>query len=432
MGKRRVLTFADRMEISTGCKAGWTVRRIAAHVGRCPSMISREIRRNQYLRAGYQSVHADCQAERRRARPQVCKVAADPVLEARVLADVKRGRSPRAIAGRVGAEATKQLQATVGSPDGHARTVSHEAVYTYIYAMPRSELVRHGIRLDSKRTHRRPRKTPGQRNGPIVGMVSIDERPDEVDDRKVLGSWEGDLIITHVRCHRGGDAGRAHHTVPGDPGAAQGTWVRVGGRCGHRSHRRAARAVPQDPDVGPGHRDGPPPLHPKSTPITDHQPYLDAIAEELNEIPREFLDWRTPREAYEQLLAHHCCYDDLTMPCPVDLGTAHPFGGEWQAIGCTSVEREVGIKREVVPFGLTSKRTDSADGLVNVDLSQRLGNSPGGQHAVGLGRRSQNPLGTWGIGGRVRYDIHPLFHSLSSRGGKEFHFFPSVCSKKLL
>ncbi len=41
---------------------------------------------------------------------------------------------------------------------------------------------------------------------------------------------------------------------------------------------------------------------PKSTPITDHQPYLTAIAEELNEIPRKVLGWLTPREAYERLL----------------------------------------------------------------------------------------------------------------------------------
>jgi transposase, IS30 family len=40
---------------------------------------------------------------------------------------------------------------------------------------------------------------------------------------------------------------------------------------------------------------------PKSTLITDHQPYLTAIAEELNEIPRKCLNWRTPREAYDAL-----------------------------------------------------------------------------------------------------------------------------------
>ncbi|UJH70384.1 hypothetical protein [Ornithinimicrobium sp. INDO-MA30-4] len=68
-------------------------------------MISREIRRNSYKHAGYQSMRADCEAERRRARPQVGKISADPVLQARLLPDLKFGRSPRAIAGRLGAEA---------------------------------------------------------------------------------------------------------------------------------------------------------------------------------------------------------------------------------------------------------------------------------------------------------------------------------------
>ena len=41
---------------------------------------------------------------------------------------------------------------------------------------------------------------------------------------------------------------------------------------------------------------------PKGTQITTHQPYLNAIAEELNERPRAALGWLTPREAYERLL----------------------------------------------------------------------------------------------------------------------------------
>jgi IS30 family transposase len=41
---------------------------------------------------------------------------------------------------------------------------------------------------------------------------------------------------------------------------------------------------------------------PKSTPITDHQPYLTAIAEELNNMPMKCLNWLTQREAYEGLL----------------------------------------------------------------------------------------------------------------------------------
>jgi IS30 family transposase len=41
---------------------------------------------------------------------------------------------------------------------------------------------------------------------------------------------------------------------------------------------------------------------PKGTTITDHQPYLTSIAEELNERPRASLGFLTPREAFERLL----------------------------------------------------------------------------------------------------------------------------------
>ncbi len=52
MGQRRVLSFSDRMEIATGFKAGWTMWKIARDLGRCPSVISRDIRRNRYLHTG--------------------------------------------------------------------------------------------------------------------------------------------------------------------------------------------------------------------------------------------------------------------------------------------------------------------------------------------------------------------------------------------
>ncbi len=80
----RRLTFSDRSEIATALKAGWPVRRIAVHLGRCPSVISRELRRNSTKTRGYQAVTADVAAQRRRQRPQQRKVAADPVLQARI------------------------------------------------------------------------------------------------------------------------------------------------------------------------------------------------------------------------------------------------------------------------------------------------------------------------------------------------------------
>jgi len=193
-----VLTIADRIEISTGVKAGWGVRSIARHLGRDPGVISREIARNRNADGTYRAVGADVKAERRRARPKARKVAACEVLRARVLADLRESRTPRQIAGRLRLEATGasvELMPNSLPADGHV--ASHEAIYQFIYAMPRAQLVKHGVFLQSKRTRRHPRPEPGSRTkrAPIVGMRSISERELGALERRVPGHWEGDLII---------------------------------------------------------------------------------------------------------------------------------------------------------------------------------------------------------------------------------------------
>lgn len=116
MQRLRMLMAGDRIEISTGLKAGWSIRAIAGDLGRSPSVISREVRRNSTKTSRYRTVTADVRAERRRARPQVGKIAADEVLAARVLVDLRRGRSPRLIAGRLKVEAREDepLQGSAG------------------------------------------------------------------------------------------------------------------------------------------------------------------------------------------------------------------------------------------------------------------------------------------------------------------------------
>ncbi len=114
---RRMLTVSDRVEISTGLKAGWSIRRIARHIDRDASVVSREIARNTTKTRGYRLVTADAKAARRRSRPQVHKVGADPVPAARVLAELKRSRTPCQIAGRLTAEARDASEGPVkGSP----------------------------------------------------------------------------------------------------------------------------------------------------------------------------------------------------------------------------------------------------------------------------------------------------------------------------
>jgi IS30 family transposase len=80
-------------------------------------------------------------------------------------------------------------------PDTPSLQVSHETIYTAIYAMPRGELRTEVIGwLRFGHTKRRPRARGEDRRGRIPDMVSIHDRPPEVDERLVPGHWVGDLI----------------------------------------------------------------------------------------------------------------------------------------------------------------------------------------------------------------------------------------------
>jgi IS30 family transposase len=336
VAQRRGLSFSDRAEIATGVKARQGIREIARSIGRDPSIVSREVRRNRLASGEYKPVAADCRAERRRSRPKARVVATDPVLQARVLADLKRSRTPRQIAGRLRLEATDPTVGVVEhSPDAEGRTVSHEAIYRWIYALPKGELATQGILLRTKRTRRKPRKALGERSARIVGMVSIDDRPEDATDRRVPGHWEGDLII--------GAAGKSAaatlverttrfvviKALPegkrADPLAdilidqvnelpammrKSLTWDQ-----GTEMARHAALTLATQMPVYFAHPHSPwqrgsnentngliREYLPKGIEIPAHQPYLDSIAEELNDRPRATLGFLTPREAFERLL----------------------------------------------------------------------------------------------------------------------------------
>ncbi len=331
-----MLTAADRAEIASGLKAGWSLTRIAKGIDRATSVVSREIKRNSTKTKGYRMVAADVAAQRKRARPQDREVALDPVLKMRVLADLKRSRTPRQIAGRLTLEASDDtVELMKGSTPAEGKTASHEAIYQFIYAMPRGELARHGIFLRRKQTRRRPRKAAGRRGAPILGMVSIDERDPDAADRRVPGHWEGDLIIgkngasaaitlvertsrftTIIALPEGKDAtGVAdalieHTTELPAMMRTSLTWDQGSEMARHAALTLATNlkvyfADPHSPWQRPSNENTNGLIReyiPKGEVIPAHQPYLTSIAEELNERPRQALGFLTPRESFERLL----------------------------------------------------------------------------------------------------------------------------------
>lgn len=81
------------------------------------------------------------------------------------------------------------------NPDEPTLQVSHETIYTALYAMPRGALRTELIAcLRQARKSRRPRARGEDRRGTIPNMTSIHLRPPEIDARIIPGHWEGDLI----------------------------------------------------------------------------------------------------------------------------------------------------------------------------------------------------------------------------------------------
>ena len=118
---RRVLSFEDRAQIAVGVRQGLTDREIAELVGRHRTIIWRERRRNSVKSGLHKPVTAHCRAARSRRRPQASLVDCDPVLAARVRADLARSRTPRQIAGRLRLEANDVDGGMHGALSGRSR-----------------------------------------------------------------------------------------------------------------------------------------------------------------------------------------------------------------------------------------------------------------------------------------------------------------------
>jgi Transposase and inactivated derivatives, IS30 family len=162
------------------------VREAARRLGRPPSTVSREWLRNACPELGYASASAQrlCVARRRDRRPPPKLAPGSPLFDiVRTLLDWRW--SP------------EQIACTLRRmwPDQPQRQVSHETIYTAIYAHPKGELRRELIAcLRQGRSKRRSRSRGEDRRGQLAQAISIHVRPPEIEDRVMPGHWEGDLI----------------------------------------------------------------------------------------------------------------------------------------------------------------------------------------------------------------------------------------------
>jgi IS30 family transposase len=184
----RALTELERERISRGIARGLSLRAIARELGRSPSSVTREVERNGG-RAKYRACRAEKRAWRCAKRPKRTKLATNPRLRCHVEDKLRQWWSPVQI--------HQWLRITFG--DDPTMSVSHETIYKSLFVQARGELKQElAAFLRTGRDRRSPRREGTPNTSSIVDGISISQRPAEVADRAVPGHWEGDLLMGGV------------------------------------------------------------------------------------------------------------------------------------------------------------------------------------------------------------------------------------------
>ena len=324
---RLALTLAEREEISRAVVAGHSMRSIAVQLGRAPSSISREIKRNGGQEC-YRASQAEESAWNRGRRPKTCKLAQNRALARIVAGKLQRRWSPQQVAG--------WLKRTY--PDDTSRQVSPETIYRSLFIQARGalkkELVEHLRRSRVMRRSRHHTQKTGK-HGRITDTVSISERPASVEDRAVPGHWEGDLLFGSKNSQiatlverrtryamlvkvTGKDSETVinalikHARKLPEELYKSLTWDRGKEMAEHKRFTLATDIQvyfcdPQNPWQRGTNENTNGLLRqyfPKGTDLSDYsQAKLNAVARQLNERPRKTLNFETPAERFHQTVA---------------------------------------------------------------------------------------------------------------------------------
>ena len=322
----RFLSIWEREEISRALLMGNSIRSIARELNRSASTISREIRRNTFV-GQYHPLRAEKSAALRARRPKQAKLAITPALRAVVEAKLELCWSPQQISAWL----------RIHYPDDKEMHVSHETIYMSLFVQGRGALRRELHR--NLRTHRALRRRQGSQpfagQGHIPNMVNISQRPAEIEDRAIPGHWEGDLIIGRGKTAIGTLVERNTRyvmlfaleklsaenvliemtakimTLPRQLRKSitwdQGTEMAQHQQFTIDSGIQIYFCDPRSPWQRGSNENTNGLLRqylPKGTDLSVHtDEKLDAIAEELNNRPRQTLGWVTPLEKFAEVVA---------------------------------------------------------------------------------------------------------------------------------
>ena len=322
------LGYVERLSIADEQRRGLSIRAIARMLKRSPSTVSRELKRMGPYWQEYNPAQAlfNALARRRESREGACKLLPGSPLFAHVAQALRGGWSPLQIAGRL-----RRMD-----PATRPGTVSHETIYTALYALPRGELRRELLAaLRQGRQNRRPRSRGTDRRGFVTDDVKITARPEEIEGRLIPGHWEGDLIKGAANRSAVGtlvertsrlvllarmdalDAEttrcafeRAFEDVPAPLRKSltydRGTEMARHAQLTQNTGITVWFADPYSPWQRGSNENANGLIRqylPKGTDLSGHsQTDLNIIAERLNNRPRKILDFQTPNEVFEQLV----------------------------------------------------------------------------------------------------------------------------------
>lgn len=322
------LSIEEREEIRASLSAKMSLRAIAKELNRSPSTISREVNRNRGRRY-YKAIDANRRAWRMAKRPKPCALALNLELRALVTERLQLNWSPSQISGWL----------KVNMPRRKRMQLSHETIYKTLYVRSRKTLD-NALMQHLRRAHRMRQSKRHSRSGDrgtirIVNGISIHKRSKNIDNRKSIGHWEGDLVTGSHNTHiatlvdrktrftiilklAGKDATSVNNALIDAfkrlPEAMKKslTWDRGMELAKHAQFTREIGIPvyfcdPQSPWQR-GTNENTNGLirqyFPKKTCLGNHsQQTLNSVANQLNERPRKTLKFKTPKEIIERGVA---------------------------------------------------------------------------------------------------------------------------------